>query len=234
MILIQFLDIGITVYNSFPQKLDQFIGPVPWFHKLKEFWFILNKINGHLAFPKSRMLQDVVQKGHICLNSTDSKFSQCPAHFSTRAVQSSTNCRYLDQHGIEKWRYGHPLINTPSIKSNTQSGGTSISSNHTIIRFEIVARILGGYPTLQCIARNHYGSLVLDLNLLIGKLIPTRYKQLGLDQVYIGNHFGHRMLNLNSWVYFNKIDTTVIIHQKFYRSYIIIVYGPTNIYGKLI
>jgi len=47
-----FFYIWITVYNS-PKKIDQFIGPVPRFHKLNSSGSFLIKIHGHLTFPKS-------------------------------------------------------------------------------------------------------------------------------------------------------------------------------------
>ena len=70
--------------------------------------------------------------------------------------------------------------------------------------------------------------MAVDLQILLraGQRLTRRHPQLPFDQVLTGDHFGHRVLDLQAGVHFHKKECTPLIEQKLHRAGSAIVDRP--------
>ena len=76
-----------------------------------------------------------------------------------------------------------------------------------------------------------YGrSLNFHLILSEAQALPPRNSNLSLDQIFSSNHFCHRMLHLNTGIYFHEIKLHILIQEKLYCPRPCIAQFLSNLY----
>ena len=123
----------------------------------------------------------------------------------------------------KKWiivrRYNHSLIAT-TIKSYSHTHRWSKHIYSSRVRHKSLFRIFGSNSALNC------KSMCLNIFLLHVKILKwssTSNHNLSLHNIYSSNFFSYCMLNLDSWINFNKVKfTSIIFNQKFNCSSIFI------------
>ena len=98
-----------------------------------------------------------------------------------------------------------------------------IYCNFTCIRCKVICRVFCSNTALDCIALWFNIILRFDINFRRIQTIAFCHQNLSLNQVNAGCHFGNGMLNLNSWIHFDKVMVAVLVYQELKRTCITII-----------
>lgn len=175
------------------------------------------------------MSQDVLDERNIGFDTSNSEFIESSIEFLDGLLVSSAFGNNLGQERIVVWRDDHALM-TLSIESDTQTTWGSENTDSSRIWLEAFFGVFGGDSTLDSISTG-INALLLDTQFLEG--CTSSDQNLCLDDINTSGFFSDGVLNLNSWVDFDEVESTaVVFKQEFNRTSIFIINMFTELDGR--
>ncbi len=168
---------------------------------LNEFRTLVDKRGGDIPGDKGLIRQHGLKERNIGVHASNPKLGKPSLSPTDGLFKVSPATGHLGEHRIEIGRYLCSLVHRAAIEADARPTRRPVGRDFSGIRTELCARVFCRDPALE------RSSPDLDTVLVeteFGKCLPRGNSHLRLDEIHIGHFFGHRVLDLDARVHFNK------------------------------
>ena len=226
------LGVRIPVHRDLAQVGQQFAGPVSARPERKEPGVGIDEFGMNFPGLKRFMENHVFQEGDVGLDPADPELPQGPVHPLNRAQERASAGGHLHQQRIVVGRDHAPGVAIACVQTDAETSGGAVVRHPSIVRGEVVLRILTGDAALDGIAVARDILLSRDIDLFAIQRETLGDENLGSDQIDSGDLFGHRMLHLDPRIHLDE-EPLLGIHvvEELHRPRVVITHLPGDRHG---
>ena len=183
--------------------------------KIEEGGRRVDELGGVFIAEEGRVFQQVLDKGDIGADATDTEFAQGAVHPLDRLFGGRGPGGDLDQQAVVIARDDPAGISRAAVQTNAHARRGPVGRDAPVIGDEVVLRIFGGDPGLQRMPVQAN----IALTRLSGRLrqwLALGDQNLRLHDVDAGDLFGDCVFDLHAGVDLDEVELAVVhIHQEF-------------------
>ena len=157
-----------------------------------------------LAGTEGLVVNDIFNERNVGLYPPDPHFPESPVHPLQGRLEVAGAGGQLDQQRIIKGGdHGTGIAHRP-VEADAKSGGRAVADDFSVVRGEVVFRVLGGDARLHGVAAAAYLVLGGDSDFLPMQLVALRDEDHRAHDVDSGHDLGHRVLYLDARVHLDE------------------------------
>ena len=172
-----------------------------------------------IARHEAGMQDEIFEERDVGLDAADAEFAQRPIRSAHRFVERRARRRQLDQQRIEIRRNDRAAEPVAPIQPQPESARRAIGRQPAVIGDELVFGVFRRDARLNRVAAGLDLILPRQMNRRIVQLVALGDENLAADDVDAGDHFRHRVLDLDARVHLDEIEVARLdVQQEFDRA----------------
>ncbi len=161
------------------------------------------------------MQDDVLEESQVRGHAADAKLAQGAVHAPDCLFRIVALGRDLDQQRIVEGRDHRARVGGAGIEADAGAGGAAVGSKLAVVGREVLFRILGRDPALQCVPVQHDVPLRRNVGIRFADARPFSDADLRLDDVDAGDFLRDRVLDLDARIDLDEVELAGIgIHEE--------------------